>query len=65
MMVQEGEDGSWARAHQWLYPSDFTLSTALKRRLNYLHFAIEATEAQNGVFTCSRSHSKEVVGNRI
>lgn len=51
--------------HHLLYPSDFTLSTALKSRLNYPHFAVEATEAQNGVFTCSRSHSEEVVGNRI
>lgn len=64
-MVQEGEGGGWARVHQWLYPSDFTLSIAVKTRLNYPYFVVKATEAQNGVFICSRSHSKEVVGNRM
>lgn len=44
----------------------FTLSIALCSRFNYYpRFADGATEAQRKDFTCSRSHSKKVVGGRI
>lgn len=47
-------------------PSHFNLSTALRSRFScYPHFADEASESQRRHITCSRSHSKEVVGSRI
>lgn len=46
-------------------PPHFSLCTALRRRFSYPQIAFEATEPQSGVFTCSRSHKKEMLGTEL